>query len=142
MERTLAIIKPDAVKKGLLGEILFKIQSEGYKIVAMKMLRINPTQAGEFYSMHRGKAFYEDLTQYMSSAPIVPIVLMKDNAIEDYRNFMGATDPNQAAEGTLRKIYAESKSVNAVHGSDSPNSAEKEISFFFSESEIVANLQF
>lgn len=140
MERTLAIIKPDAIEKGYEGEILTAIINAGFKIVAMKLTNISVEQAGKFYEVHRGKPFYDDLLVYMHRSPLFPIVLEKENAVLDFRELIGNTDPNLAAEGTLRKRFAESKSINAVHGSDSVENAIKEIYFFFSESEIVANL--
>jgi nucleoside-diphosphate kinase len=139
MEKTLAIIKPDAVRKNVVGEIVAMITKAGFKVLGMKMMRITPAQAGAFYEVHKERPFYQELVEYMSSGPIVPIALEKDNAIEDYRKLIGATDPTQAEEGTVRKLYGESKSFNAVHGSDSVENGIKEIGFFFSESEIVNN---
>ena len=139
MEKTLAIIKPDAVRKNVVGEIVAMITKAGFKVLGMKMMRITPAQAGAFYEVHKERPFYQELVEYMSSGPIVPIALEKDNAIEDYRKLIGATDPTQAEEGTVRKLYGESKSFNAVHGSDSVENGLKEIGFFFSESEIVNN---
>lgn len=139
MERTLAIIKPDAVKKNVIGEIIAMITKAGFKILGLKMLRITPTQAGKFYEVHKERPFYQELIDYMVSGPIVTIALEKENAIEDYRKLIGATDPQQAEEGTVRKLYGESKSFNAVHGSDSVENGLKEIAFFFSESELVNN---
>ena len=139
MEKTLAIIKPDAVKKMVIGEIVAMITKAGFKVLGMKTMRITPAQAGAFYEVHKERPFYQELVDYMSSGPIVPIALEKDNAIEDYRKLIGATDPTQAEEGTVRKLYGESKSFNAVHGSDSVENGIKEIGFFFSESEIVNN---
>ena len=140
MERTLAIIKPDAIQKGYEGEIISIILKAGFKILAMKLSNISADQAGKFYEVHKDKSFYKELLVYMSSSPIFPIALEKENAVNDFRELIGSTDPLQAAEGTIRKKFAESKSVNAIHGSDSIENAKKEISFFFSESEIVANL--
>jgi nucleoside-diphosphate kinase len=137
--RTLAIIKPRAFKRELAGNIIAKIYEAGFRVIAMKMIRISSAQAGVFYEVHRGKPFYEDLIEFMSSGPIVVMALEKSNAVEDFRALIGATDPKEADEGTIRKLYAESKSYNAVHGSDSDENAAKEISFFFSESEILAN---
>jgi nucleoside-diphosphate kinase len=139
MERTLAIIKPDAVKKNVIGEITAMITKAGFNILAMKMTRISMEQAGAFYEVHKERPFYGELCEYMSSGPIVPMVLEKDNAVEDYRKLIGATDPNEAEEGTVRKLYGESKATNAVHGSDSPENGLIESAFFFSQSEIVAN---
>ncbi len=139
MERTLAIIKPDAVKKNVIGEIIAMITKADFKILGLKMLRITPKQAGKFYEVHKERPFYQELIDYMVSGPIVTIALEKENAIEDYRKLIGATDPQQAEEGTVRKLYGESKSFNAVHGSDSVENGLKEIAFFFSESELVNN---
>ncbi len=139
MERTLAIIKPDAVQKNAIGQIIAKITEAGFNILAMKMTRITREQAGAFYEVHKERPFYGELCEYMSSGAIVPMVLEKDNAVEDYRKLIGATDPVDAEEGTIRKLYGESKATNAVHGSDSPENGLIESSFFFSRSEIVAN---
>lgn len=139
MEKTLAIIKPDAVRKNVIGEIVAMITKSGFKVLGMKMTRITPAQAGAFYEVHKERPFYHELVDYMCSGPIVPIALEKSNAIEDYRKLIGATDPTQAEEGTVRRLYGESKSFNAVHGSDSVENGIKEIGFFFSESEIVNN---
>lgn len=139
MERTLAIIKPDAVRKNVAGGIIEKIQSAGFKILAMKMTKLSKEQAGEFYAVHSERGFYGELVDFMSGGAIVPIALEKENAVADYRTLIGATDPAEAAEGTIRKQFASSKGENAVHGSDSVENALNEIHFFFSESEIVAN---
>lgn len=139
MERTLAIIKPDAVKKNVIGQIIAKITEAGFNIKAVKMTRITQEQAGAFYEVHKERPFYGELCEYMSSGAIVPMVLEKDNAVEDFRKLIGSTDPTQADEGTIRKLYGESKAVNAIHGSDSPDNGLLESSFFFSRSEIVAN---
>ena len=137
--RTLAIIKPDCVKKGLIGEVIAKIQQTGFKIIAMKMTHLTGETASGFYEIHKGKPFFEGLIQYMTSNPCVPIVLEKENAVEDFRKLIGATDPQKAAEGTIRKLYAESITYNIIHGSDSDENAAKEISFFFSTKEIIEN---
>ncbi|MGQ8335448.1 nucleoside-diphosphate kinase [Sunxiuqinia sp. A32] len=133
--QTLTMIKPNAVKRNLIGAILHKISEAGYVIKAMKYMHLSKAQAGEFYEIHRGKSFYEDLTTFMSSGPIVAVILEKDNAVNDYRKLIGATDPKDAEEGTIRKLYAESKSHNAVHGSDSDENAKIECDFFFSKVE-------
>jgi nucleoside-diphosphate kinase len=138
-ERTLAIIKPDAVRKNVVGEIIAKLTQSGFKVLAMKLTRISKAQAGEFYAVHKERGFYGELVDFMSSGAIVPIALEKENAIADYRTLIGATDPAEAAEGTIRKMFASSKGENAVHGSDSVENGRNEIAFFFSESEIVAN---
>lgn len=137
--KTLAIIKPDAVEKNVIGEIIAKITGAGFKILGMKLTRLSEQQAGVFYEVHKERPFYGELCEYMSSGPIVPIALEKDNAVDDYRKLIGATDPTQADEGTIRKLYGESKAVNAVHGSDSDENAQIEINFFFAAKEIAAN---
>ncbi|HBL75535.1 MAG: nucleoside-diphosphate kinase [Bacteroidetes bacterium GWF2_42_66] len=133
--RTLTMIKPEAVKKNFTGPILNKIAEAGFHIVAMKMTRLSKAQAEAFYAVHKGKDFYENLTDFMSSGPIVAAILEKENAIETYRKLIGSTDPKDAEEGTIRKLFAESKSYNAVHGSDSDENARIESDFFFSETE-------
>lgn len=138
-ERTLAIIKPDAVRKNVSGEIIAMITQAGFKILGFKMIRISEAQAGEFYAVHKERPFYGELVSFMSSGAIVPIALEKENAIADYRALIGATDPAEAAEGTIRKAFASSRGENAVHGSDSAENGRNEIAFFFSESELVAN---
>ncbi len=138
-ERTLAIIKPDAVRKNVIGEIIATITQAGFKVLAMKLTHISKEQAGEFYAVHKERGFYGELVDFMSGGAIVPIALEKENAVADYRTLIGATDPAEAAEGTIRKMFASSKGENAVHGSDSAENGRNEISFFFSESEIVAN---
>ncbi len=137
MQRTFSIIKPDAVERNLSGEILAHIQAKGLRVVAMKMIHMTKAQAQAFYAVHKERPFYDDLTTYMTSGPVVCSVLEGDNAISLYREIMGATDPNEAAEGTIRKKYAVSKEKNSVHGSDAEESAAFEISYFFSGLEIV-----
>jgi nucleoside-diphosphate kinase len=136
-ERTLAIIKPDAVTKNVIGEIISKITSAGFKILSLKLTNITKKQAGVFYEVHSQRPFYDDLVDYMSNGNIVPIALEKDNAVEDFRRLIGDTDPANAAEGTIRKLYGESKATNAIHGSDSTENGLKEIAFFFSKAELV-----
>jgi len=136
VERTLSMIKPDGVARNLIGEVLSFFEKGGLKVVAMKMLRLTKEQAQAFYAVHQGKPFYDELTDYMSSGPIVALVLEGEDAIKRCREIMGATDPAEAAEGTIRKTFALSKGENTVHGSDSPESAAKEIAFFFSDLEI------
>jgi len=133
--RTFTMVKPEAVKKNNIGPILKMINEAGFRIVAIKMTRLNKQQAEAFYAVHRGKGFYDDLIDFMSSGPIIAAILEKENAVETYRKLIGATDPKEAAEGTIRKIFAESKSHNAVHGSDSDENAKIESDFFFSEIE-------
>ena len=135
--KTLAIIKPDAVNDNYIGEIISLICKAGFKVKALKMIKFSKEAASAFYEVHKEKPFYNDLVKYMTSGPCVPIALEKENAVEDYRKLIGATDPVQAAEGTVRKLYARSKQYNAVHGSDSDENAIIEIGFFFSSSELV-----
>ncbi len=136
MEKTLSIIKPDAVKRDLIGEILARFEKEGFKIIATKMVRLTQAQAEGFYAEHQGKPFFEPLVNYMMSAPIVVSVLEKENAVKDYRTLIGATNPESAADGTIRKDFALSQRENSVHGSDSVESANREIAYFFADSEI------
>ncbi len=137
MSRTLAILKPDCVKRNLVGEVIARIQKANFKIVGLKMARLTKETAGEFYAVHKQRPFYNDLVQYMTSGACIPMVLEKENAFEEFRKFIGATDPKEAAPGTIRRDFAESKAENIVHGSDSPENAEREISFFFSGRELV-----
>jgi nucleoside-diphosphate kinase len=127
------------VQKNLQGEVLARIQGAGFKILGMKMIRLTREAAGGFYAVHRGRPFYEGLVQFMSSGPCVPIALEKENAVADFRALIGATDPKEAAEGTIRKLYADNKGENIVHGSDSPENGRLEIAYFFSEEELVDN---
>lgn len=133
--RTFTMIKPDATAKNYIGGILKMINEAGFKIVAMKYTRLSRETAGAFYAVHKERPFYGELVEYMSSGPIVAAILEKDNAVLDFRNLIGATDPTKAAEGTIRKIYAESIAANAVHGSDSDENAQIEGNFFFSSLE-------
>ncbi len=132
---TLTIIKPGAVSRGFIGPILNKISEAGFRITALKMLQLTQSEAQRFYQVHRGRPFYESLVEFMISGPIVVGVLEKENAVEEYRKLIGATDPAKAEEGTIRKMYAESLQANAVHGSDSDANAGVEASFFFPASE-------
>jgi nucleoside-diphosphate kinase len=131
IERTLAIIKPDAVKKRIVGKILDRIEEEGFEIVEMKMVRLTKDGARGFYAVHKGKLFFEGLTDFMSSGEIVVMVLERENAIAHWRQVMGETDPSRAQVGTLRRTYGFSIERNAVHGSDTPQTAETEIGYFF-----------
>lgn len=133
---TFTMVKPEAVAKHLTGAILQKIQQAGFVIKALKMYQLTQKDAEAFYAVHQDKPFFADLTAYMSSGPIVAVVLEKENAISDFRALIGATDPKEAAEGTLRKLFAESKSKNAVHGADSDENALIEIAFHFAQTEI------
>ncbi len=137
MERTLGIIKPDAVSKGYAGKILAIIEEKGFKIVGLKKIKLTKEKAEGFYYVHKEKPFFNSLTDFMSEGPIVVMVLEKENAISEWRNLMGATNPENAEEGTLRKMFAENIERNAVHGSDSTESAKYEISYFFSALELV-----
>lgn len=132
MERTLAIIKPDAVAAGAIGQILSRIEAAGFTIRALKLVHLTKREAEGFYQVHRERPFFQDLTTFMSSGPTVPLLLERENAIAAWRELMGATNPAQAAEGTLRKEFATDIEKNAVHGSDSPATAAFEIAFFFS----------
>jgi nucleoside-diphosphate kinase len=132
---TFTMIKPDAVEANNIGPILAKINQSGFKILAMKYLRLSPEQAGQFYAVHKERPFYGELVNYMSDGPIVAAVLVKDNAVADYRKLIGATDPTKAEEGTIRKLFAKSIAANAVHGSDSDENANIEADFFFSKLE-------
>ena len=136
MEKTLSIIKPDAVSKNVLGKILDRFESSGLKIVAIKMLHLDQDMAEGFYAEHKGKPFFDKLITFMTSGPVIVQVLSGENAIKTNRELMGNTNPEEAASGTIRSDFAESIDANAVHGSDSSESAEREISYFFTESEI------
>jgi len=133
--RTFTMIKPDAVRAGNIGNILQMINEAGFRIVAMKYTRLSPEQAGAFYAVHKERPFYGELTSFMSSGPIVAAILEKENAVADFRKLIGATNPAEAAEGTIRKRYATSVGENAVHGSDSDENAQIEGDFFFSQLE-------
>ncbi len=133
--KTLTIIKPFAVQKRNLGAILAKIEEAGYRFCALKTLKLDKKEAEEFYIEHKGKSFYNELTDFMSSGPITAAILEKENAVEDFRFLIGATDPNNAKDGTIRKMFATDKTHNAIHGSDSDKSAERECDFFFSKRE-------
>ena len=136
MEKTLSIIKPDAVAKNVLGKILDRFESSGLKIIAIKMLHLDKNMAEGFYAEHKGKPFFDKLINFMTSGPVVVQVLTGENAIKTNRELMGNTNPEEAVQGTIRSDFAESIDANAVHGSDSPESAKREISYFFNESEI------
>jgi nucleoside-diphosphate kinase len=133
--QTFTIIKPEAVGKNLIGPVLKMINDAGFRIKAMKYTHLTKQQAGEFYAVHAEKYFFEDLTSFMSSGPIVAAILEKENAVTDFRELIGATDPAKAAEGTIRKIFAESMSRNTIHGSDTDENAIIESDFFFSKTE-------
>lgn len=135
--RTFTMIKPDAYASGYSGAILQKIESAGFKLVAMKLTRLSAEKAGEFYAVHKERPFYGELVEFMSSGPIVAAILEKENAVADFRTLIGATNPANAEEGTIRKMYAKSVGENAVHGSDSDENAAIEGSFFFSAFERI-----
>lgn len=132
---TFTMIKPDAVRNGHMGKILDQIISNGFGIKAMKYIQLTKDQAGAFYAVHKERPFYGELVEFMTSGPIVAAVLEKDNAVADFRDLIGATDPTQAAEGTIRNLYAKSIDANAIHGSDSDENAAIEANFFFSQFE-------
>ena len=137
LERTLSIIKPDGVKRNLIGQIFSRFEASDLRIVATKMLHLSLREAEGFYAVHRARPFYSELTEFMSSGPVVVSVLEGDNAINRHRDVMGATNPAQAAEGTIRKDFALSIGENTVHGSDAPETAATEIAYFFAAIEIV-----
>lgn len=135
--RTLAIIKPDAFGAGKAGKIIAHLEAQGFKIICARVIHMTKAEAGEFYAVHKGRPFYGELVEFMCSAPCMPVVLEKANAVLAYREAIGATDPAEAAEGTVRKLYAESKGRNAVHGSDSDENARIEGTFFFGSAALV-----
>jgi nucleoside-diphosphate kinase len=137
LERTLSIIKPDATRRNLTGQINARLETAGLRIVAQRRMRLSRGQAEAFYAVHRERPFYNSLCEFMSSGPVVAQVLEGENAIEANREVMGATDPARAAPGTIRKDFAESIEANSVHGSDSPDTAARELAFFFAEIDIV-----
>jgi nucleoside-diphosphate kinase len=135
VSQTLAIIKPDAVGSGKAGKILAHLEGAGFSVRALKLLSLSAEQAGAFYAVHQGRPFYDELVEFMTSGPVIPMVLEADDAVPLLRETIGATDPAEAAEGTVRKLYAESKGRNAIHASDSDENAANEIAFFFSDHE-------
>ncbi len=137
--KTLAILKPDCVRKNLIGEVTSKITEAAFKIKAMKMTKLTLDSAGGFYEVHKERPFFGELVEYMTSGPCVPIALEKENAVEDFRKLIGATNPADAEEGTIRKLYAENIQENIIHGSDSDENAVKEITHFFSRKELLEN---
>ncbi|WP_276373326.1 nucleoside-diphosphate kinase [Chryseolinea sp. H1M3-3] len=134
-KRTFTMLKPDAVAAANTGAIIKLIEEAGFKIIALKKTMLTPERAGEFYAVHRERPFYKDLCKYMSSGSIVPMILEKENAVEDFRKLIGATDPAKAAPGTIRNLFAKSIEANAIHGSDSDENATIEGNFFFSNLE-------
>ncbi|MDZ7289790.1 MAG: nucleoside-diphosphate kinase [candidate division KSB1 bacterium] len=137
MERTLAILKPDCVAAKKMGKVLDRIEAAGFRILGMKMVRLTPQVAGKFYEVHQARGFYHDLVNFMSSGPVVVLALEKENAVADFRQLIGATDPAEAAPGTIRRDFATSKQNNVVHGSDSPENGRIEVAFFFSNKELI-----
>jgi nucleoside-diphosphate kinase len=137
IEQTLTIIKPDAVGRGLVGKILTRIEERGFRVRALKVVHLSKQQAQEFYRVHAERPFYESLTTYMSSGPVVPMLLEGDNAIQSLRDLMGATDPQKASPGTIRRDYGENIERNAIHGSDAAETAAVEVAFFFNHLERV-----
>ena len=136
-EKTLSIIKPDGVAKNLIGEVVKRLEGAGFKIIAMKMIKMNKDQAKGFYKVHEGKPFYDSVTSFMSSGPCVVMVLEAENVIEKYRKLMGATNYKEAEEGTIRRDFAQDIEKNVVHGSDSKKTADFEINYFFNGLEII-----
>ncbi len=137
MERTLTILKPDCVRKQLIGAVIDKIERAGFRVVAMKKTRLTTETAGAFYAVHKERPFYGELVEFMSSGPCVPMILEKENAVADFRILIGATDPAQADAGTIRQLYADSKGENIIHGSDSEENATIEGAFFFAAEDVV-----
>lgn len=138
MQRTLAIIKPDAVSAKNVGAIIRRLEEEGFRILGMRVVHLSKTQAAAFYAVHRERPFFDSLVQFMTAGPCIPIALEREDAVSHLRAVMGATDPEEAAEGTIRHELASSIERNAIHGSDSPENARKELSFFFSRAELIA----
>ncbi len=138
IEKTLAIIKPDSVEKGIIGEIIVRISEANLKVVGMKMLHLNKPKAEGFYAVHKGKPFFAELVEFMTSNPVVVMVLEGENAINQWRETMGATDPEKAADGTIRKDFGTNVGRNAVHGSDAPDTAKFEVAYFFETNEICS----
>ncbi len=138
MERTLTIIKPDSMEAGNAGRILAHLEGEGFEIQALRRLRLSEAQAQRFYEVHRERPFYDSLVAYMTSGPIIAVALAREDAVPHLRQAMGATDPANAEDGTIRALYGSSIERNAIHGSDSPENAQKELNFFFSSAELIA----
>lgn len=139
LERTFIAIKPDGVKRGLIGEILKRFESRGYKIIGLKMLQVTPEQAAAHYAEHVGKPFYDGLVKFITSAPIVAIALEGEDVVNQARRIMGATDPNKAEIGTIRADFGQAMNRNIIHGSDSVESAERELAIYFKQSELMSN---
>ena len=139
MNRTLTIIKPDAFNAGKAGKIIAHLEAAGFKVIAARVMHLSTAQAQAFYEVHKERPFYGSLVSFMTSGKCMPMVLERDNAVAELRRVIGATDPAQAEEGTVRKLYAESKERNAIHASDSDENAARESRFFFSETELISN---
>ncbi len=139
IERTLTILKPDCVRKGIIGEVTKRIQDAGFSILAMKMTRLTSDTAGGFYAVHKERPFYDELCEFMSSGACVPMILEKENAVADFRTLIGATNPAEAEAGTIRADFADSVGENIIHGSDSVENGRIEAAYFFAESDVVAN---
>ncbi|HUH11993.1 MAG TPA: nucleoside-diphosphate kinase [Longimicrobiales bacterium] len=138
MEQTLAIVKPDAVGRNLAGKVIAHLEENGFRVRALRMVRLTREQAAAFYAVHRERPFYESLVAFMTSGPVIPLVLERDGAVAKLREVIGATDPAEAADGTVRKLYAESKERNAIHASDSVENAHAEVRFFFPQADVIA----
>ena len=136
-QRTLSIVKPDGVKKRVIGEVIRRFESAGLRVIALKMMRLDRAEAEGFYAVHRERPFFRSLVQYMTSGPVIVQVLEGENAVAKNRDVMGATNPANAAPGTIRKLFAKSIEANSVHGSDSPENARTEIAYFFAQTELV-----
>jgi nucleoside-diphosphate kinase len=135
--RTLAILKPDCMQRNLGGKVIDRLLEAGFSIMALKMVKLTRESAGAFYAVHKERAFYQDLLEFMTERPVIVMVLQKKDAVADLRTVIGATDPQEAENGTIRKVYAENKQRNIIHASDSPENAGKEITFFFSHIELI-----
>jgi len=136
-QRTLAILKPDCLEKKIQGKVIQKIIDSGFRIIGMRLLHLTIESAQKFYEIHKERSFYNDLVKYMTSGPVIPIALERENAVSEFRKLIGATDPVKADEGTIRKLYADSIERNIIHGSDSPGNAVKEIAHFFKTEDLV-----
>ena len=136
-QRTLAILKPDCIEKKIQGKVIQKIIDSGFKIIGMRLLHLTVESAQKFYEIHKERPFYNDLVKYMTSGPVIPMALEREDAVSDFRKLIGATDPSKAEEGTIRKLFADSIERNIIHGSDSPENAIKEIAHFFNNEDIV-----
>jgi nucleoside-diphosphate kinase len=137
LERTLAILKPDCVAANKMGKVLDRIEAASFRIIGMKLVKLAPEVAGKFYEVHKERGFYKELVNFMSSGPVVVLALEKENAVADFRKLIGATDPAEAAAGTIRRDFAASKQNNIVHGSDSPENGRMEVAFYFSNKELI-----